>query len=85
MPLDYDCEATVRRLWPFLDGALPDTERAAVQRHLEGCVHCTSHADYAREFLVAVKRAGTTAGTYDRLTTRVLGALAQEGFHGHAP
>jgi anti-sigma factor RsiW len=84
MTNEFDCEATVRRLWPFLDGVLPPSELAAVVRHLEGCVNCTSHMDYAREFLHAVQAAGARLEDHGPIRSRVLTALVTEGFHSHA-
>ena len=36
------CDEVVRRLWPHLDGALPESERARVVAHLEACAGCRS-------------------------------------------
>jgi hypothetical protein len=44
----FDCDAVVRRLWPYLDGMLPDSERGRVTRHLEECTDCRSHFDFAQ-------------------------------------
>ena len=73
------CEAVVRQLWPFLDGTVPESERERVVTHLQQCVTCRSHFDFAEAFLKAV---GATRATdnVDRLRTRVLAALAAEGF-----
>lgn len=73
------CEDIVYRLWPFLDGALPESERAAVVAHLEGCAACRSHHDFARAFLEAVHqahRARSAPGEFDALQARVEAALA---------
>lgn len=78
-----DCEAIVRRLWPHLDGVLPDAEREAVVRHLEECGGCRSHFEFARSFLDAVHHArGPDAANGDLgdLRARVVAALAREGF-----
>ena len=77
-----ECEAVVRRLWPFLDGALPESEREGVVAHLERCDNCTSHIDFARSFLEAVRQTRPADAEYAQLRTRVLGALAAEGFSG---
>lgn len=74
-----ECTMIVRQLWPFLDGALPDTMQARVVAHLEGCVTCRSHFDFEREFLAAVRDAGA-AGDFEPLRARVLSALAGQGF-----
>jgi anti-sigma factor (TIGR02949 family) len=75
-----ECDEIVERLWPHLDGALPDSERDRVVRHLEGCTACRSHYDYARAFLEAVHEARPDAKSNDALRRRVLAALKDEGF-----
>jgi anti-sigma factor RsiW len=77
-----ECEAVVRRLWPHLDGMLPDSERARVTRHLEECNDCRSHFDFARAFLEAVNTTHPPEREYDALRDRVLAALGSEGFAG---
>lgn len=72
-----DCEEIVRRLWPHLDGALAEDERARVIAHLEGCAGCRSHYDFAAAFLEAVHEAAPAAEEFDRLRQRVVLALAQ--------
>ena len=75
-----ECEHVVRRLWPYLDGALSEDERERVVRHLEVCRDCHSHFDFATAFLDAVAAARPHLKVDDRLRTRVLGALSAEGF-----
>ena len=76
-----DCDEIVARLWPHLDGALPESERAAIVAHLESCTACRSHFDFAQAFLDAVARARPARATADHaLRARVLAALAGEGF-----
>lgn len=75
-----DCEAAAEQLWPYLDGALPDDERERVVQHLETCLNCTSHLDFARVFLEAVHEAPVSEGEFDAVRARVLVSLAAEGF-----
>lgn len=77
-----ECRTIVRQLWPFLDGALPDTLREHVVAHLEACTSCRSHFDFEREFLAAVRVHGAPASDEDfaPLRSRVLKALAEQGF-----
>ena len=76
-----ECAAIVRQLWPFLDGALPVRWQARVTDHLVHCVHCRSHFDFEREFLVAVREASASLGGDDaHLRERIVGALAADGF-----
>lgn len=82
------CEDIVHRLWPFLDGALPETERAAVVAHLEGCAGCRSHHDFARAFLDAVHQAHhatharSAPGEFSALQARVEAAIAKAEAEG---
>ena len=78
-----DCGAVVRRLWPYLDGRLPESDRAIVAEHLAGCTDCRSHFDFARAFLAAVHaiRPLEEESNAD-LRARIMGALASEGFIG---
>lgn len=74
-----ECEAIVRRLWPFVDGMLPDSDRDKVTRHLEECADCLSHFDFARSFLDAVHAARPADEDDDALRERVLAALTDQG------
>lgn len=74
-----ECEAIVRRLWPHLDGALADTERNRVIKHLEECAACRSHYDFAESFLEAVRAAGPAADEFSALRARVTQAVAEAG------
>ncbi|HEY5060886.1 MAG TPA: zf-HC2 domain-containing protein [Gemmatimonadaceae bacterium] len=80
MPNRSECEAVVRQLWPYLDGAVPETLRERIVIHLEQCVHCTSHFEFARAFLDAVAASRPHMPANARLQSRVLSALASEGF-----
>ena len=77
-----ECEAVVRRLWPYLDGALAESDHERVARHLEFCAGCASHFVFAQAFLDAVSRAraGAPQEEVGELRARVLDALAAEGF-----
>jgi anti-sigma factor (TIGR02949 family) len=75
-----ECEEIVRRLWPYIDGRLPDSERERVTSHLEGCVACASHFDFAAAFLEAVHAARPAEREDEDLRIRVLSALGSEGF-----
>ena len=74
-----ECEAIVRRLWPFIDGMLPDSDRDRVTQHLEQCANCLSHFDFARSFLDAVHAARPAYEEDEALHARVLAALADQG------
>jgi anti-sigma factor (TIGR02949 family) len=74
-----ECETIVRRLWPYLDDKLPDSDRERVTRHLEECSDCLSHFDFARAFLDAVHAAHPAAKPDDALHARVVAALSHQG------
>lgn len=75
-----DCEAIVRRLWPYLDDRLPASERAWIAGHLAACRECAAHFDFARAFLSALQGSPSDAADTESLRRRVLAALAEEGF-----
>ena len=79
-----ECEEIVSRLWPHLDGALPEAERARVIAHLERCDGCRSHYDFAGAFLEAVHEAvpDEDADRIAGLRARVEQALARESEQG---
>jgi anti-sigma factor (TIGR02949 family) len=74
-----ECEAIVRRLWPYLDDMLSDSDKERVTLHLQQCTDCLSHFDYAKAFLDAVHAARPAAETDDALRDRVLQALSNHG------
>lgn len=78
VPTRTECEEIVGRLWQHLDGALPESERARVVAHLEGCAGCRSHYDFARAFLEAVQRSTDGQGEFAALRERVSRAVAGE-------
>lgn len=75
-----ECEHVVSQLWPYLDGALSEDSRERIVRHLERCADCHSHYDFSNAFLDAVAAARPHLKIGDALRTRVLSALAAEGF-----
>ena len=77
------CETVVRQLWQYLDGDVPPEKRTLVESHLEVCVGCASHYEFAREFLAAVASAPVGGPADDGLRERVVTALAGEGFKAH--
>ncbi len=75
------CDEVVRQLWPHLDGALPESERARIVAHLEACEGCRSHYDFAAAFLEAV-RTSHAPDQFASLRSRVAAALRTEGSTG---
>lgn len=80
-PVPLSCAEVVRQLWPHLDGALPESARAGIVAHLEGCAGCRSHYDFAAAFLKAV-RTSHAPDEFASLQVRVAAALQAEGVSG---
>ncbi len=80
MPPRSICEAVVRQLWPYLDGAVDESAREMIIAHLEECTLCSSHFEFAQAFLHAVAQSRDAVAPDDRLQRRVLAALSVEGF-----
>ncbi|MEP6618147.1 MAG: zf-HC2 domain-containing protein [bacterium] len=79
MPKPEVCREIVRQLWPYLDGALPEEWQVRVAAHLEECANCTSHFDFERAFLDAVRDSGGLSEEFAPLRARVVAALQAEG------
>ncbi len=73
-----DCAQVERRLWEYLDGALPAKEAAAVRAHLDRCAGCGPVCNCCRAFLALVARTGAAAGPPADLRDRLLARLAAE-------
>jgi hypothetical protein len=73
-----ECRSTVRHLWPYLDGALPDALQDRIAEHLARCTNCRSPFGFASSFLDAIHQLGGIGDTVDMdaLRIRVLRALA---------
>ncbi|MGH3111322.1 MAG: zf-HC2 domain-containing protein [Gaiellaceae bacterium] len=50
------CAEAVRQLWEYLDGALPDESRAAIEEHLSFCRRCCGEAEFAEELRAFLAR-----------------------------
>jgi anti-sigma factor RsiW len=48
MTREPTCREVVELVTDYLEGSLPSAERAAVERHLEGCPGCTTYIDQMR-------------------------------------
>lgn len=84
-----DCNATVRRLWDYLDVELDPVRAEEVAQHLRGCDACREHFAFADHFLAALHEswpvaAGATASDTDvedaeSLRARIVARLNIEG------
>lgn len=52
------CAEAVKQLWSYLDGALPDENRAAVEEHLSFCRRCCGEVEFAEELRGFLSRHG---------------------------
>jgi mycothiol system anti-sigma-R factor len=43
------CAEAVGQLWEYLDGALRDEDRAAIEEHLSFCRRCCGEVEFAEE------------------------------------
>jgi anti-sigma factor (TIGR02949 family) len=74
----FDCAEVERRLWEYLDGALPAKEAAAVRVHLAGCAGCGPACRCCRAFLALVARAAAAGAVPPELEARVRARLAKD-------
>jgi mycothiol system anti-sigma-R factor len=43
------CAEAVKQLWEYLDGALPNQDRDAIEEHLSFCRRCCGEVEFAEE------------------------------------
>jgi mycothiol system anti-sigma-R factor len=43
------CAEAVKQLWEYLDGAVADEDRAAIEEHLSFCRRCCGELEFAEE------------------------------------
>lgn len=68
------CSDAVKQLWEYLDGAVGQSDRAAIEEHLNVCKRCCGEAEFAdelRNFLVSHAYDDLPAGAKDRLTAYI--------------
>jgi anti-sigma factor RsiW len=74
-----DCDATVRRLWDYLDVELDTVRAEEVALHLRGCDACREHFAFADHFLAALHESWPAAEESGSLRDRVVSRLSAEG------
>jgi anti-sigma factor (TIGR02949 family) len=52
------CSDAVRQLWEFLDGAVGEADREAIEEHLSVCKRCCGEAEFADELRNFLKSQG---------------------------
>ena len=60
-PREIPCAEIVELVTDYLEGALPDAERRALERHLDGCEDCSAYLEQMRE----TRRIAGTLGPED--------------------
>ncbi len=74
-----NCEATVRRLWDYLDQQLSALDTRAVDKHLRDCkFNCQSHFEFERAFLDVVRSARPNVQASDVLRDRVRALMQRD-------
>lgn len=70
------CAEAVRQLWDYLDGAVEESQKAAIEEHLSFCRRCCGEVEFAdelRSFLAARAAEELPADVRDRLTATLDG------------
>jgi anti-sigma factor (TIGR02949 family) len=57
-----DCAEVERRLWEYLDGALPSEEAAVLRAHVFGCAGCGPVCRCCRALLTTIARCRAGSG-----------------------
>jgi anti-sigma factor RsiW len=47
-PVDMNCKGLVELVTDYLEGALPEAERASLEQHLAGCEGCSAYLEQMR-------------------------------------
>lgn len=68
------CAEAVRQLWAYLDGALSDENRAAIEEHLSFCRRCCGEVEFAEELRGFLAREAAEE-IPDDVRTRLLATL----------
>ena len=68
------CQEAVKQLWEYLDGAIAEADRDAIEEHLSFCRLCCGEVDFAHElrgFLAASADEQLPDDVRDRLLTQL--------------
>jgi mycothiol system anti-sigma-R factor len=68
------CAEAVRQLWDYLDGALPEANRAAIEEHLSFCRRCCGEVEFAQELRTFLAR-GAAEEIPEDVRARLLATL----------
>jgi mycothiol system anti-sigma-R factor len=70
------CAEAVKQLWAYLDGALAEEERAAIDEHLSFCRRCCGEVEFAEELRGFLAR-GAAEEIPDEVRTRLIATLEE--------
>ena len=69
------CSDAVRQLWQYLEGELPEQDRARVDEHLAACLRCCGEAEFADELRRFLEVHGRDEAIPDTVRRRLLATL----------
>lgn len=58
---DPDCDEVVEAVTDYLEGAMPDPDREAFERHLAACPGCAAYLEQMRAVVAGLGRVGSEA------------------------
>ena len=72
------CADAMRRLWEYLDEALPEADEEVVRQHLAECAGCRAHERFERRLLAEIAAIRYEHGDLPALRDRIAAALGSE-------
>jgi mycothiol system anti-sigma-R factor len=72
------CAEAVKQLWDYLDGALTDEDRTAIEEHLSFCRRCCGEVEFAEELRGFLAREAAEE-IPDEVRTRLIATLDELG------
>jgi mycothiol system anti-sigma-R factor len=72
------CADAVKQLWEYLDGALAEQDRAAIEEHLSFCRRCCGEIEFAHELRAFLAREASEE-IPDEVRARLIATLDELG------
>jgi mycothiol system anti-sigma-R factor len=72
------CAEAVKQLWEYLDGAVAEEDRAAIEEHLSFCRRCCGEVEFAEELRGFLAR-GAAEEMSEEVRLRLIATLDQLG------